>query len=121
VRFIKKNGRVVPIQDKSEPSNKEVKPDWSGTISFRRQAVSTKTRFKRGAGMGALLGFLPAGGIAGMAADGGHKAGAQLAFVGASMAAGALGIGALNAAIGRRSETVADWKLKAVAKKGRAK
>ncbi len=92
MRFIRKNGRVIPIREKSDGSRKQ---GVETTFKFTKVHTTAKSRFKDGAKMGGVIGSVIGlqFGLRGAAAGG---------------ALGALAVGAENALIGRRSYVKAE-------------
>lgn len=112
VRFIRKNGRVIPIREngKTVGVRRANLPQRGAnvTLNFQTKKRSVGERFAAGATTGAVISSLGAAGAA--------EVGARLALnrkglgaavgVGALIGSGALVGGALSAAFGRRKKTV---------------
>jgi uncharacterized protein YcfJ len=94
MRFIRKNGRVIPIREKSDKSRKQ---GVETTFRFSRKDRPAKARFKEGALAGGILGTFV-----------GSALGVKGALGGAAI--GSVVYGAAETAFGRRSTLHMDIK-----------
>lgn len=109
MRFIRKNGRVIPIGDKKEAKPKQktvtIKKIQGYDMKFKTRDVSAGERAKNGAALGAGIGLLGAGVFAEIGAKALARHGGEIAGVAIGLtAAAAVGSG-LSAAFGRKKQT----------------
>lgn len=113
MKFIRKNGRIVPIKEEGDPKRGERKVTHNNgkhevTLTLKDKKTTIGERFKNGATLGLALGGTIGAEIGGSNAGPSIKSVAKGSIKGAGigMAIGGLAIGALNALIGRRKKTV---------------